>query len=380
MFTSENSTAEYRVGRIIDLASSASADDRFLAELSRQLHALIPFDGAFMSAADPVTGLAVAPARVENVGDHAACVAYWNVEFLADDYLPFRRLARAKHPAASLLRATDGRIERSPRYHAVNRMLGYHDELRVVFRSDEAIWGFGSLWRREDRRPFSLAEERMLATVSSPIANAFRRTALVRPALDDPSPSGPGLLTFDQDGSLEALNDAAEAWLAELPGPRASVHECALPTAVLTVGAKARAIAAGTDNGVARARIHTRGGRWLVIHGSALRGAHVPSGRVALVIEPARASEIAPIIVEAYQLTRREQEITRLISYGCSTDEIGTRLGLSRHTVRDYVKVIFEKVGVGSRGELVARIFAEHYAAPLGQTVVHSSYPTDLLA
>lgn len=32
------------------------------------------------------------------------------------------------------------------------------------------------------------------------------------------------------------------------------------------------------------------------------------------------------------------------------------------HTVRDYVKAIFAKVGVSSRGELVAKLFAEHYA------------------
>jgi DNA-binding CsgD family transcriptional regulator len=37
-------------------------------------------------------------------------------------------------------------------------------------------------------------------------------------------------------------------------------------------------------------------------------------------------------------------------------------LFLSAHTVRDYIKSIFEKVGVNSRGELVAQLFAEHYA------------------
>ena len=30
--------------------------------------------------------------------------------------------------------------------------------------------------------------------------------------------------------------------------------------------------------------------------------------------------------------------------------------------MRDYIKTIFDKVGVSSRGELVARLFAEHYA------------------
>ena len=35
---------------------------------------------------------------------------------------------------------------------------------------------------------------------------------------------------------------------------------------------------------------------------------------------------------------------------------------LSTHTVRDYIKGIVEKVGVSTRGELVARIFTEQYA------------------
>jgi DNA-binding CsgD family transcriptional regulator len=38
------------------------------------------------------------------------------------------------------------------------------------------------------------------------------------------------------------------------------------------------------------------------------------------------------------------------------------------HTVRDHVKSVFEKVGVSSRGELIAKLFAEHYAPPLKAT------------
>ena len=82
-----------------------------------------------------------------------------------------------------------------------------------------------------------------------------------------------------------------------------------------------------------------------------------------MVIEPATATEIAPIIVQAYDLTDREQQITRLIARGAGTAEIADRLYLSAHTVRDHVKAIFAKVGVSSRGELVARLFADHLRA-----------------
>jgi DNA-binding CsgD family transcriptional regulator len=101
------------------------------------------------------------------------------------------------------------------------------------------------------------------------------------------------------------------------------------------------------------------------MHASCLKG---PDGRLAptaLTIEPAKSSQIAPIIVEAYSLTPREQEITRAVARGLSNVEIAGELFLSPHTVRDHLKAIFAKVGVGSRGELVAKLFAEHYGPAL---------------
>ena len=60
------------------------------------------------------------------------------------------------------------------------------------------------------------------------------------------------------------------------------------------------------------------------------------------------------------------------IARGGSTAEIAAELFLSPHTVRDYVKTVFEKLGVSSRGELVARLFAEHYSDPVHATMVHA--------
>jgi DNA-binding NarL/FixJ family response regulator len=94
------------------------------------------------------------------------------------------------------------------------------------------------------------------------------------------------------------------------------------------------------------------------MHGAPLEG----TDQLALVIEPAKAADVAPLIVDAYGLTSRELDVTRAIARGLGTAEIAAQLHLSAHTVRDHVKVVFEKVGVSSRGELVHKLFAEHYA------------------
>ncbi len=72
------------------------------------------------------------------------------------------------------------------------------------------------------------------------------------------------------------------------------------------------------------------------------------------------AADLTPILLESYGLTDREVEIVILLARGLATKDIAAELSLSPHAVRDHVKAIFEKAGVNSRGELVARLFAQH--------------------
>ena len=60
---------------------------------------------------------------------------------------------------------------------------------------------------------------------------------------------------------------------------------------------------------------------------------------------------------DACGLTAREREVTRLVAGGLPTTAIAARLYMSSWTVQDHLKAIFAKVGVATRGELVARLF-----------------------
>jgi DNA-binding CsgD family transcriptional regulator len=136
-----------------------------------------------------------------------------------------------------------------------------------------------------------------------------------------------------------------------------------LPPVVGAVASRARAVAAGTahDGRIARARVRTASGRWLVVRASVL--ADAPGAQVAVMIEPARPHELAPLVADAYGLTEREREVTRLVARGLQTKAIAAGMHLSSWTVQDHIKAIFEKVGVVTRGELVARVFF-HQRAP----------------
>jgi DNA-binding NarL/FixJ family response regulator len=51
------------------------------------------------------------------------------------------------------------------------------------------------------------------------------------------------------------------------------------------------------------------------------------------------------------QLTERESEVLLRVAKGFTLPEIGVQLGLSRHTIADYVKQIYRKLNVSSRAE-----------------------------
>jgi DNA-binding CsgD family transcriptional regulator len=95
-------------------------------------------------------------------------------------------------------------------------------------------------------------------------------------------------------------------------------------------------------------------GGWLYLHASHLTGA--AGDDIAVIIEPAHPTTMAPLLLTALGLTPRERDVALLVLRGASTQSISAELYLSPHTVKDHLKSIFDKVGVRSRRDLVAHI------------------------
>jgi DNA-binding CsgD family transcriptional regulator len=54
-----------------------------------------------------------------------------------------------------------------------------------------------------------------------------------------------------------------------------------------------------------------------------------------------------------YRLSDREIEVVALVAQGLANKEIGSRLFLSEHTVKDHLKNIMSKMGAKSRSEII---------------------------
>jgi two-component system nitrate/nitrite response regulator NarL len=52
------------------------------------------------------------------------------------------------------------------------------------------------------------------------------------------------------------------------------------------------------------------------------------------------------------RLTPREEQVVHLLADGLSTSDIGQKLELTEHTIRNYLSTIYDKLGVSSRVEL----------------------------
>jgi DNA-binding CsgD family transcriptional regulator len=281
------------------------------------------------------------------------------LEYYEDDVNKLADVARSPMGVSTLHEATSGDPSSSPRWQA-NIQLGGDQELIAGLRTPSGeAWGGIGLYREPGAPMFDSDEIGFVRAISPSLGEGARRALLLGEATDPEGPEAPGLLVLSSTWEVESATPGVERWVSDLPD--GDLDAGRLPSAVLAVAGRALRSAEGRDEPgeVALARVLTDSGTWVVLHGATL----VSDGRrrIAVIVEPAHPARIAPLLMSAYGLTEREQDVTRLVLQGESTATIADRLVVSAHTVQQHLKSIFEKTGVHSRRDLVGKVFFSYY-------------------
>jgi DNA-binding CsgD family transcriptional regulator len=212
--------------------------------------------------------------------------------------------------------------------------------------------------RRATSGPFDQGDVDALARVTGAIARGIRASLRFDAARRINGVEAPGLVVLGPGDEVELITPPARELLAAMRPDTTEHAGDAMATPVLALASFVRGAPEAARSGSNVVTVPGSDG-WITLHAS-LPGAP-GDRRVAVVLERASGARSATVRLEAFGATAREREIATLLACGLSRAEMAEALVLSPHTVDDHVKSLYDKLGVASRQELVARVFLDEY-------------------
>ena len=358
-------TVERLVEEIDLLGSRGLPREEFFAELSPRLRNVIDNDASCWHTLDPSTRLLTsdAPKELIEAGvfavDEAPAAGELIVrsEYMVDDVNTFAGLAARRVPVGILDQVTRGDPRRSARYRDLLLPADIPHELRGAFVIRGRVWGAVHVARRSSSGAFQRRDADALAALAGAIARGIRASLRFDAARRVTGAEAPGMVVLGPHDDVELITPPARELLASLqPGEGYTGETIATPVLAL-----ASFVRTAPDGGQGGGNVVTvpGGDGWVTLHAS-LPGPP-GDGRVAVVLERATGARSATVRLEAFGATAREREVATLLARGLSRAEMAETLVVSPHTVEDHVKNLYEKVGVASRQEFVARVFLDEY-------------------
>lgn len=273
-------------------------------------------------------------------------------EYIDDDVNKSIDVAQNPTGVQTLAEVTDGNPWLSPIYRDYMHDHDLAHEMLVALRgADGRIWGTVRLNRPRAMAAFDESDRQFMRSVAPCLTEGIRRGLLADATSDAPSPVSPGLVIVDCLGLPVGMSATAREWLALFPGGPTPDGEVPLPIYAVSFAT----LAEGSPSAMLRIRLIN--GQWATLHGVLTELGMTDS--MGVIIGPASREHLAPLTAAIYGLTPREQQVAELTMRGHATHRIAHRLEISPYTVQEHLRHIFAKVGVGSRGELVAALFVE---------------------
>ncbi|AZZ81317.1 LuxR C-terminal-related transcriptional regulator [Gordonia alkanivorans] len=367
-------TAE-RVRRDIEVVAHAGLGlDDFFAETVDSLRRAVPVDAACIGTFDPNTVMLTSARKYGDLLGQDRKDPQWGLlEYGQVEPSSYRELVAQKRDAVGLNLLTRGRTQQSERMtQLMIPEYCFHDEARVVLRDGDRVWAGIALFRSgAGCRPFTEDEIDFLGSLSQTLAHGVR-IGLLSTVVAEQRPSitsGPAVLIIDRNNEIVQMSAGSQERIDDLA---AGPNSAAAANPIYGLIGAARRYGAGETQVPPRLRVRGRSGMWLVINASPLSSADGRPGEVVVTIEEARPPEIIPLVVEAFGLTARERDVTQMVLQNVATKDIAATLHVSAYTVQDHLKSIFDKAGVRSRRELIARVYFDQYAQRLNDPLTPS--------
>jgi DNA-binding CsgD family transcriptional regulator len=333
-----------RIERLCGKELSAKAlRERLIVEVRRAVR----FDGYVFAMTDPVTRVATSPlADLPRLPwPRLPELIRWRYQTRLNRW---DELLDHGVASSSLLRATEGALERSAMWQHVQRELGVIDALAAPFGDRYGCWGWVDLWRTTGE-PFIDAELSILGSIGRSIT-AGLRAAVSRTFVDSAEqllPIGPAVVVLGPD--LQVLGQtqgASDALLRLLPPDEPMAP---IPAAAYNIAGALLAHELGVPVGPPWSRVHLGGSRWVTIKADRL------GEDIVVSIEPSTPADRMDLFARAHGLSARESEVLTELGNGLDSREIAGRLVVSEHTVNDHVKSILAKTGARTRQVLLSR-------------------------
>lgn len=266
-----------------------------------------------------------------------------DAEYSPDELNTFAAMARSRKPLARLSDVPRQDQERSVRYRNVWKPLGVTQELRILFSADGSCWGAAGMVRTGT--DFSNREVEYLTQIAPSVAAATRLA--VRTELSaHRGGSQPAIVVLGSSGEVRSATPGARQWQETLD--EFAPHRFETMLRIMVQGLR------GNSSTGFRATIRDGHGQWALMEASPLTGED--DEQIAVTINPAAGAQLTRLLFSAYGLSARERAICHEVLAGAPTRHIARHLSVTPNTVQDHLKSVFAKMGVTSRGELVARL------------------------
>jgi DNA-binding CsgD family transcriptional regulator len=337
--------------RLERLSESKLDCDSIRREAILELQRVIGFDRWCWPLADPETLLPCSGLAVHDFGP--GIPRSLELEYSSDRFAAKHVLARRANSAGNLMAETGGDLARCQRWDEVMRPVGIGDVAAVACRDALGCWGWIEAYRGGADRRFEEQDVDLLAKIGPSLASALRRRVMEANDGGVAEPSPPGVIVLGHDLRPVSWTAGARAWIDALPSARLFALMGILPSVVYPAATLARSANSGAE---AHALLRTVDGRWVMIEAAPLEGHG--EAEIAVTLRAATAGETFELFCRVYALSQRERELVALLVAGLDTRAVTQRLVISPHTVQDHLKSVFEKLGVHSRRELLARFSA----------------------